>query len=106
MKYLLLLVSLFFCGTIKANNYYISTSNGDDSRSSIEAQNPATPWKTITKLNSYSGNLNAGDNILFQRGDIFYGSITIGKSGVGRNVLIDRHYRLCERNCVQAQQKK
>ena len=87
MKYLILMVSLFICGTINANNYYFSSSNGDDSRSSVEAQNPATPWKTITKLNSFAGNLNAGDNILFQRGEIFYGSITIGKSGTAVNPI-------------------
>ena len=81
MKYLLLLVSLCIGGSIKATDYYFSSSNGDDSRSAIEAQNPSTPWKTISKLNIISGTLNAGDRVLFQRGDVFYGSITMGKSG-------------------------
>ena len=81
MKFLLLLVSLCISGIINANNYYFSSSTGDDSRTSTQAQNPATPWKTIGKLNSFFNSLNAGDNVYFQRGDIFYGTITINRSG-------------------------
>lgn len=64
-----------------ATTYYFSSSTGLDSRTSAQAQNPATPWQTLTKLNSIFSSLNAGDNILFKRGDIFYGSITVNKSG-------------------------
>lgn len=61
--------------------YYFSTSDGDDSRTSVEAQSPATPWQTITKLNSFFSSLVAGDSVLFKCGDTFYGSITATKSG-------------------------
>ncbi len=70
-----------------ATNYYFSSSTGDDSRTTAQAQNPATPWKTISKLNSFSGNLNAGDNIFLQRGDVFYGTISINKSGASNNPI-------------------
>jgi hypothetical protein len=68
---------------IKANatNYYFSSSQGNDSRSSSQAQNSSTPWKSIDKLNSFSSNLKAGDQILFKSGDTFYGAISITKSG-------------------------
>src|SRR5687768_12156988 len=65
----------------KAATYYFSTSNGDDNRSSLQAQNPATPWKTLAKLNSIFYTLNPGDVILFNRGEVFSGSINVTKSG-------------------------
>jgi hypothetical protein len=58
-----------------ATTYYFSTTDGDDNRSSTEAQNSATPWKTIGKLNSFFGSLRPGDQVLFKKGDIFYGTI-------------------------------
>jgi len=62
-------------------NYYFSTSTGDDSRSSTQAQNYSTPWKTISKLNSYFSSLLPGDSVLLKRGEVFYGSIIVKKSG-------------------------
>jgi hypothetical protein len=61
--------------------YYFSSSTGDDSRTATQAQSSSTPWKTLTKLNSYFSSLNAGDLVLFKRGDVFYGSINVTKSG-------------------------
>ena len=29
--------------------YYVDVGNGDDTRTDLEAQNPATPWRTIKK---------------------------------------------------------
>ncbi|MGC4034414.1 MAG: PKD domain-containing protein [Chitinophagaceae bacterium] len=69
-------------GSLNAATYYFSTTDGDDSRSSSQAQSSSTPWKTISKLNSVFSTLAAGDQILFKRGDIFYGGITITKSSI------------------------
>ena len=68
-------------GLTGSRNFYFSSVTGDDSRSDIQAQNPATPWKSLNKLNSYFANLQAGDAILFKRGETFDGFITVGKSG-------------------------
>lgn len=65
--------------------YYFSSISGDDSRTPAQASNAATPWKTISKLNSYFTNLNAGDSVLFKRGEIFSGTIRIKKSGALNN---------------------
>ncbi|HEX8378661.1 MAG TPA: PA14 domain-containing protein [Pedobacter sp.] len=64
-----------------AANYYFSSSDGNDARSAAEAQNLATPWKTLNKLNQISNILQPGDVVLFKRGDVFEGSLIITKSG-------------------------
>src|SRR3712207_2097522 len=81
MKTLLLAVSLCVLNTAGATNYYFSSVSGDDSRTSNQAQNPSTPWKTIDKLNTIFASLLPGDSVLFKRGETFYGSIIVGKSG-------------------------
>jgi parallel beta-helix repeat protein len=81
MKPLFLMALLCAIKTAFGANYYFSSTLGDDSRSSAQAQNPATPWRSIDKLNSIFSSLNPGDAVYFRRGEIFYGSIRITKSG-------------------------
>jgi parallel beta-helix repeat protein len=76
---LLLLCALNFAF---AKDYYFSSSSGDDSRTAAQAGSSSTPWKSISKLNSIFSTLVSGDRILFKRGDVFYGSINIKKSGI------------------------
>lgn len=71
-----------------AAKYYFSTS-GDDSRSAAQAQNSSTPWKSINKLNAVFASLKPGDEVLFKRGETFYGAIHINASGAqGRPITI------------------
>ncbi len=74
---LLMAISLL---KLQANTYYISNS-GNDNHTTEEAQNPATPWKTITKLNAMAYSLKAGDVILFKRGEVFDGPLILNRSG-------------------------
>lgn len=83
-----LAVMACFAGTAKSANYYFSSSRGDDSRSSAAAQSPATPWRTLDRLNAFFWNLKPGDSILFQRGDTFYGSIVTTVSGTASSPLV------------------
>jgi parallel beta-helix repeat protein len=53
-----------------SRKFYFSAA-GNDSYSTTQAQNPATPWKTLAKLNSLSGIAAAGDTFAFKRGEIF-----------------------------------
>jgi parallel beta-helix repeat protein len=71
LHYLLLLSFVVLGFTANANTYYIS-NDGNDSNSGTDA---SSPWQTLNKLNSVS--LSAGDNILFRRGDTFYGKIIL-----------------------------
>ena len=78
---ILILTTTLLSIQTKATNYYFSSTDGDDSRTSAQAQSSSTPWKTIDKLNSFFSSLQPGDVVLFKRGDVFYGSISVKKSG-------------------------
>ncbi|HEY0042095.1 MAG TPA: hypothetical protein VGB71_15600, partial [Flavisolibacter sp.] len=76
------LLSIVVTGyTAKATNYYFSSSNGDDSRTQLQAQSSSTPWKSLEKLNAIFQSLRAGDSIFFKRGDVFTGTIAPSASG-------------------------
>lgn len=79
-------------GMTGSTNYYFSSSSGDDNRSFSQAQNPNTPWRTLGKLNSISSSLKAGDAILFNRGEVFEGALTIARSGNSGSPLIYSSY--------------
>lgn len=72
--------------TTKAATYYFA-ANGDDSRTSTQAQSSSTPWQTISKLNSFFGSLQPGDQVLFRRGDVFSGEIITNKAGTASSVI-------------------
>jgi len=74
--------------TVSGAAYYFSTSDGDDSRSAAQAQSPTTPWKSLSKLNAFFPSLNPGDAVLFKRGDAFYGTINVSKSGTSSAPII------------------
>lgn len=66
---------------VRGNTYYISSGSGDDSRTSIQAQSVATPWRSLGKLNQFISQLHPGDSVLFKRGEVYYGSLVAGASG-------------------------
>ena len=45
--------------------FYVSAERGDDARSVVEAQNPATPWRTIKR---WSETRDFGDQAYFAPG--------------------------------------
>lgn len=81
IKLIIFFVLLVYSISNKAATYYFSSSIGSDSYSSVQAQNQATPWQTVSKLNSIMSSLLPGDLVLFKRGDTFSGTITVGVSG-------------------------
>lgn len=82
------------------NNYYFSTSTGDDSRTPSQAKNQATPWKTINKLNSYFSSLLPGDYVLFKSGETFYGTIEVNKSGTSALPIVIGSYGTGEKPII------
>ncbi len=71
LTFVIILLSLISSG----KTYYVS-NNGSDSNSGLSE---TAAWKTLSKVNSVT--LAAGDNVLFRRGDTFYGSLIPLKSG-------------------------
>lgn len=77
----ILLVSALLLLTIYANarKFYVSQS-GSDANTTTQAQNPATPWATLSKVQS---NVTNGDTVLFAKGSKFTGTLTLqSKSNV------------------------
>ncbi|HEV3413535.1 MAG TPA: right-handed parallel beta-helix repeat-containing protein [Puia sp.] len=73
----------------RGNTYYFSGVNGDDSRSPAQAQQAATPWRSLAKLDQIFPQLQPGDSVLFKRGEVYYGSIVAGASGAdGRPIVL------------------
>ena len=88
MKIIVLLLSILSGPFVKASTYYFSAIIGDDNRTSIQAQNPLTPWKSLNKLNSFFPSLQPGDSILFNRGETFPGQINVTRSGNNTNYIV------------------
>lgn len=85
-KYILICFLLSISNIITATDYYVSSSN-TSANDLNNGTSPTTPWKTISKVNSMFSSLQPGDRILFNRGDTFYGTITISRSGSSANPI-------------------
>lgn len=90
MKIVLFLVlsATMFLQSVNASTYYFSNNTGNDDRTPRQAQNPSTPWKSLSKLNAYFSSLQPGDKVLLKRGEIFYGSITVNSSGIAGSPIM------------------
>jgi len=73
MKKLLTCLFLVLSITANARKFYVSES-GNDTYTTTQAQNPATPWKTLSKAQS---NVANGDSVLFAKGSKFTGTLTL-----------------------------
>ena len=56
--------------------YYVDASAGNDSNN---GQSPTTAWRTIAKVNASS--FSAGDQVLFERGEVWREQLTVSSSG-------------------------
>src|SRR5438309_3155156 len=88
MKTLLSILLVFAIQSTHATTYYFSSVSGDDSRSSSDAKNSSTPWKSLDKLNSIFSSLQPGDAVLLKRGETFYGSINVTRSGSSGSPIV------------------
>ena len=79
---------LFGVSHLFAANYYISNTGSDANN----GRTAATPWQTISNVNTYFSSFSPGDSILFKRGNTFYGTITINQSGTdGKPITISAY---------------
>ena len=75
---------LFLGSAAQAKTYYVSASGSDGN----DGLTPATAWQTTTQLNSSFDSLLPGDAVLFNRGDTFYGGISVTRSGSNGNPIV------------------
>lgn len=82
MKHLYFVTALviLFTLNVKATNYYIDATNGNDSNN---GRSTALAWKTLQKVQTSWNIFVAGDSILFKRGEIWAPS-----TGGGSNALL------------------
>lgn len=88
MKVILITILLLAYNIGNAATYYFSTTDGNDSRTSTQAQSSSTPWKTLAKFTASAGIFGPGDSINFKRGDVFVGGITTVAGTSGNNFKI------------------
>ena len=81
MKKISIIFLLLSFQQLSARTFYFSDLSGNDDYTFYQAQNISTPWKTIDQLNKYFNQFQPGDSILFKRGETFFGTINITKSG-------------------------
>ncbi len=70
-------------GDAHSTNYYISAT-GSNSNNGLTT---SSPWQSISKVNSMMSTFNPGDQILFKRGDTFFGTLIISRSGTAGNLI-------------------
>jgi hypothetical protein len=75
IKCIFILILFIISSLVSATTYYISSAGNDASNGT----STTTSWATLNKVNGFS--FAAGDNILFNRGDTWYGTLTISQSG-------------------------
>jgi parallel beta-helix repeat protein len=67
---------------MQARTYYVSSSGGSDAN---DGATPATALRGIAKVNTLA--LQAGDSVLFMRGDIFFGELAAKPGSPGRPIV-------------------
>ena len=75
-SFLPLSICIFFTTAVYGTTYYVSSYAGNDSNTGVSTSHS---WRTLSKVNTST--FRPGDSVLFRRGDIFYGSLTINQSG-------------------------
>lgn len=71
---------LFGAQPALAATYYVA-ADGNDGNTAAQAQNAATPWQSLAKVNASMGLLRPGDRVLLRRGDTFRGGLLVTASG-------------------------
>ena len=78
-----LLLSFSLCAQ---NQYYLSSSTGNDNNNGSQNQ----PWKTLSKISNTT--LDPGDTVYFKKGDTFRGHYVVNGSGTEENPITFKSY--------------
>ena len=94
---MLFLFSLLICSPLFATTFYVDATNGSDSNSGTST---SSAWKSAAKAQSTT--LQAGDSLLFKRGETFKGPFSIYSSGTAGNPITIGAYGDGERPIISA----
>jgi parallel beta-helix repeat protein len=83
-----------------ATDYYFSVADGNDSRTTTQAQNSSTPWQSITKLNAIFSMLRPGDRVLLKKGETFTGRLLLSASGNSSSKITITSYSIGEKPII------
>lgn len=75
--------------TTWATSYHFA-ADGDDLRTTVQAGNSATPWRSLAKIASTA--LLPGDSILLRRGDVWREAMLVKQSGTVGNPIVIAPY--------------
>ena len=79
---MLIIIIVCIASSSYAADYYISDISGDD----LNDGSSQNPWKSISKLSTHS--FQSGDQIFFERGNSFAGSVTFTLQGLANTPII------------------
>jgi len=98
MKRFIFILCLFVTSVSYAATYYVRNGGNDAAAGTSES----TAWATITKVNNAwsDGTIVAGDNILFRKGDIWHGTITVSRAGSSDNPITIGSYGTGEKPII------
>jgi hypothetical protein len=82
MRTVFLILALGANAVANATTYYVSSSSGNDANSGTSA---ATAWQTIAQVNAQT--FQAGDLVVFKRGDVWNESLVAPSSGSAGNPI-------------------
>lgn len=86
-NYFIRLALLVICSSVLAQNqYYLSSSTGNDNNNGSQTQ----PWKTLSKISNTT--LGPGDTVYFKKGDTFRGHYVVNGSGTEGNPITFTSY--------------
>jgi len=88
MKTQLFISLMLFPIISQATNHYISAA-GSDANTGLTL---TTTWLSIAKVNAMFSSFSTGDSVLFKRGDTFYGSLIISRSGISGSPMVIAAY--------------
>jgi hypothetical protein len=92
-------VLVLFAYTASATNYYVSNSGSDSNPGTSESK----PWKTLNKVNSFTP--KPGDQVLFQRGGEWAGTLTARASGASGSPIVYGAYGSGEKPKIYGSEK-
>lgn len=84
---LLLGFVLLFTGAMRAADYYVDATSGNDSNNGTSS---ATAWQSLSKISAFT--FLPGDNLFFKSGEIWNGQLSLNGSGSeGNPILLDKY---------------